>query len=220
MTNSPDDDVDDNMFEYVSSSAKSRTGDTPTDGGRRTKKTVYELEREARINTILKEGGLVLPPPSGEATVPTVAISQGISSSSVCTPVAASCLSPASPPNISGGMGPVLGISGDSEATRKAATQRSSAEEAQRLKDQRYAIFRRNKALNQNALREVDPDTKRYVQIAYTPADGGPRQLRGMGRGSGRGTGRGNYGNTSNGMSRGARRPMGRGGRGFKRTRD
>nr|CCC95156.1 unnamed protein product [Trypanosoma congolense IL3000] len=224
MTSASDDDVDNDLFDYVAS-ANSANGKTSSSIAiTQPRKTVYEMEREARIHAIVKEKGLSLSSPPRESAATSVL--QPIHTSEVVVqlegfrPAVNSGVNPSPSVGVAG-TNPCFEVPHERGSLKTSASTSSAVEEAQRLRDQRYAIYRRNKALNQSALREVDPDTKRYVQISYAPTDGVVRQYCGTGRG--RGVGRNNYSaNQRSGMSRGGRRPVGRGGGGgaVKRPRD
>ncbi|RNF13961.1 uncharacterized protein Tco025E_05992 [Trypanosoma conorhini] len=178
------DEDDDCQFEYLApSKAQAKKGA----GGdaRRSGKTVYEEERDARVRAIVRQQGLTLPPPSGQARE----ASPRATEADVEDEDAAAQRR-------------------DTEGRQGSKPALNPTEEAQRLKNQRYAIYRRNRYLNQNALKEVDPGTKRYMQIVYTPSNPAARQYPTMRRG----------GHT--GPSTGGRQFTPRGQSGFKRPRD
>ncbi|KEG09258.1 hypothetical protein DQ04_05521000, partial [Trypanosoma grayi] len=165
---SSDGDDTDNEFEYVASS-KVPAGRRVTAGAApRTGKTVYEEERDARVRAMVKQHGLQVPPPPKEEEEEKEQLQQ--------QPVFAVSDAPDE-------------VQGEDRAAGSRPA-RDATEEARRLRDQRYAMYRRNRDLNQNALREVDPDTKRYMQIVYTPANNGVRQQQSGRRGGYVGAGR------------------------------
>ncbi|ORC84543.1 uncharacterized protein TM35_000431110 [Trypanosoma theileri] len=186
-------DSDDDEFAYV---APSKAQTNRVAGTQKPTKTVYEEERDARIRAIVQEHNLTTLTTShqqqqeeeqqphqhqqrcdvvvGEPTNDTrignydmrdknhrrTSTSYHMENNSVCVTSATS----------------TNNNNSNSNSNSNNNSARSLAEEAQRLKDQRYAIYRRNRALNQNALKEVDPGTKRYMQVMYTPANNGVRQ--------------------------------------------
>ncbi|EAN96411.1 hypothetical protein TcCL_ESM04285 [Trypanosoma cruzi] len=152
---------DDCQFEYVAPSANREKGAAGA-GAQRVRKTVYEEERDARVSAIVSQQGLKLPLQS-EAAPATLRATEK--------------------------EGKVTERQ-DAEEEGKKSTKSAPnpTEEAQRLKNQRYSIYRRNRYLNQNALREVDPGTKRHMQIVYTPSNAGGKQYHTLRRGGYTGT--------------------------------
>ncbi|RNE98484.1 hypothetical protein TraAM80_08735 [Trypanosoma rangeli] len=177
-TNDEDDDC---QFEYVAPLTAQTKGGASGDA-RQLSKTAYEEERDARVRAIVSQQGLALPPPS-EAVSPCGTEEKGE-------------------------VEDTLAQRQDPEERQSTKPALNPTEEAQRLKNQRYAIYRRNRYLNQNALREVDPGTKRYMQIVYTPSNAVGRQYHTMRRGGHTGPLAGGQQFTPRGQS------------GFKRSRD